>query len=498
VRRKLLLTYLTLTAVILLMLEVPLALSYSLNAYHQLATTRARDTRELAVEAKAALVDRAAVAAFEERLRRYESSHQTTVILVDPEGRVAAASRTDVDVAAAALHSSLAEALRGESAGPSQHAGHALRPGKVIIAEPVLQGEEAIGALGAVASGTAVQQNVDNHTLLLIGAAALALTAVGLASVPLSRWLLRPIRQFDHTVHAIIDGAYDVRVQRGGGPPEMHGLADAFNRMADHLVTLLETQKAFVADASHQMRNPLTALRLRVETLECGVRPEARKQLQQAVTEIERLSTLLDQLLRLARAEGRDQSVAPVDVAEVIATRVAAWEQAAARKQVRLIAPDANGTVSACVPGHLEQILDVLIDNALHMSDADTSITVRHMVAGAYAQIQVIDEGPGMSAEDCRRALDRFWRGSNSAGRDGSGLGLAIADTLAKANGGSLRLLPATPRGIEARVTMALCPRTVQAAESRVLVPACPRAAVDSGPEAQGHAGTLAGPLTRP
>lgn len=227
------------------------------------------------------------------------------------------------------------------------------------------------------------------------------------------------------------------------------------------------------------MRNPLTALRLRVETLEPGVRPGSRKQLQQAVEEIERLSALLDQLLRLARAEGRDQSVEPVNVAEAIATRVDAWEQAAARKRVTLLAPDPDGTVSACVPGHLEQILDVLIDNAIHVSEPDGSITIRHGAAGAYAQIQVIDEGPGMSAEDCRRALDRFWRGSNSAKREGSGLGLAIADTLAKANGGSLRLLPATPRGIEARVEMPLCPRTAPAAESRVLVPACPRAATD-------------------
>ncbi|OJF10539.1 sensor histidine kinase [Couchioplanes caeruleus] len=494
-QKKLLLTYLTVTAVILLMLEVPLALSYSMNAYHKLANTQARDTRELAAEARAVLEDETRAAAFEERLRRFEANRQTTVILVDVKGRVAAASHADVDGTAAALHSSLAQALQGRSAGPSQHARHALWPGDVIIAEPVLEGDDVIGALGSVASGTAVQQDVVRHALLLLGAAVLALAAVGLASVPLSRWLLRPIRQFDHTVRSILDGAYDVRVRCAGGPPEMQGLVDGFNRMADHLVTLLETQRAFVADASHQMRNPLTALRLRVETLESGVRPESRKRLQQALAEIERLSMLLDQLLRLARAEGRDQSVTPVNVAEVITTRVDAWEQAAARKRVTLLAPDPDGTVSACVPGHLEQILDVLIDNAIHASAANASITVRHKAAGAYAQIQVIDEGPGMSAEDCQRALGRFWRGSNSAKREGSGLGLAIADTLAKANGGSLRLLPVTPRGTEARVEMPLCPGTAPATEVRVLVPACPRAAVNGRSPAEQHTATLHGQL---
>jgi signal transduction histidine kinase len=479
VRRKLLLTYLTLTSVVLLMLEIPLALGHSLNAYHQLASARAREARVLAVHARDVLTDGAAAASFEERLRRYAESHRTEVVVVDVRGRVAAASHTDVDGVAAVLRSPLAQALRGEFPGPSRLGGHALRPGDALIAEPVLQGDEVIGAVGSVASGTAVERDLDQHILLLLGAAVLALTAVGVASVPLSRWLLRPIRQFDDTVHSILDGAYDVRVRCEGGPPEMRGLAGGFNRMADHLVTLLETQRAFVADASHQMRNPLTALRLRVETLEPAVRPESRKQLHQAVKEIERLSSLLDQLLRLARAEGRDQSVEPVNVAEVVAARVDAWEQAAARKRVTLLAPDPDGTVAACVPGHLEQILDVLIDNAIHASGAGGSITIRHRAAGAHARIQVIDEGPGMSAEDCRRALDRFWRGDNSAKRDGSGLGLAIAATLAKANGGSLRLLPATPHGIEARVEMPLCPRTAPAAESRVLVPACPPATTD-------------------
>ncbi|WP_127500338.1 sensor histidine kinase [Actinoplanes solisilvae] len=474
-RKKLLLTYLTLTAVILLMLEVPLALSYSLNAYHQLAGERARETRELATDARVVLGSRTLVAPFEERLRRYEAGRQTKVVLVDLRGRVAAASHTDVDGTASALRSSLAQALQGESAGPSQHARHALWPGDVVIAEPVLEDGEVVGALGAVASGAAVQRDVTRHALLLLGAAVLALTAVGLASVPLTRWLLRPLRQFDDTVRSILDGAYDVRVRVGGGPPEMRGLADGFNRMADHLVTLLDTQRAFVADASHQMRNPLTALRLRVETLDPGERPQSRRQLRQAVAEIERLSQMLDQLLRLARAEGRDQSVAPVHVAEAVTTRVDAWERAAVAKRVTLIAPDPTGTVAACVPGHLEQILDVLIDNAIHASDAGTAITVRHRAAGAYAQIQVVDEGVGMSAEDCQRALGRFWRGTNSARREGSGLGLAIADTLAKANGGSLRLLPVTPRGTEARLEIPLCPRTVPATETQVLMSSCTR-----------------------
>ncbi|MGW7274602.1 ATP-binding protein [Streptomyces sp. NPDC054864] len=465
-RRRLLLTYMSLTAVILLTLEVPLALSHSLNTYRQLATTRAWEARELAREATPVLVGRERAAAFEKRLRSYESNRQTTVLLIASRGRVTAASRPDTHSTATALHLPLSQALRGRST--RSYLGDSLRPGKVIIAEPVRHGDKVVGALGTVASDAVAQRDVDRHTLLLIGIGVLALIAVALASVPLSRWLLRPIRRFDDTVHAIIDGAYDVRVRGGGGPPEMDGLADAFNRMADHLVSSLRDQQAMVADASHQMRAPLTALRLRLELLESGVRPEAGKQLHQAVAETERLCAMLDQLLWLARAEGREQPVAPVDVAEAVATRVAVWEQDAARRRIRLLTLGTSGTVSACVPGHLEQILDVLIDNALQVSDADTSITIRHMVVRGYAHIHVTDEGPGMSAEECRLALRRFWRGGQSHDREGSGLGLAIADALAKANGGSLRLLPRDPHGVEARVRMPLHPQAARATGSPV------------------------------
>ncbi|MEV0899963.1 HAMP domain-containing sensor histidine kinase [Actinoplanes sp. NPDC049802] len=447
-RKRLLLTYLTLTAVILLMLEIPLAVGYARNAYHRAAGAQERDTLELAAPAAAVLAGRSPVAAFEDRLRRTGA----VAVLVGADGSVITSSAAG----ATALRPALADALRGRATGPSPLLREALWPERIVIAVPVLDGGAVIGALGTVASGEVVRAEVAGRTVVLIGVAILALTAVGLAGVPLSRWLLRPIRQVDHTVRSLLDGTYDARVRCVDGPPEIRGLADGVNRMADHLVTLLDTQRDFVADASHQMRNPLTALRLRVETLEAGVRPESRRQLQQAVAEIERLSLLLDQLLRLARAEGRDQSAAPLDVASVVTARVDAWEQAAASRRVTLFAPDPGGTVAACVPGHLEQILDVLIDNAIHASDAGTSITVRHRAIGRYARIQVIDEGPGMSAEDCQRALGRFWRGGDSAKRDGSGLGLAIANALAKANSGSLRLLPSTPRGTEARVEIPL------------------------------------------
>ncbi|MEU3895240.1 HAMP domain-containing sensor histidine kinase [Streptomyces sp. NPDC045251] len=433
--------------------------------------TRTEEARELAREALPVLMGSETPAVFEKRLRHYEASRQVTVVLVDRRNGPAAALRPGLHRPTAELRVPLAKALRGR--GTSTHLGSPLRPKEVIVAEPVRRGDEVVGALGFVASGAAARRKVEHHTLLLMGVAVLALVAVGLAAVPLSRWLLRPVRRFDDTARAIIDGAHDVRVRGGAGPREMDGLADSFNQMADHLVTSLKAQQAMVADASHQMRAPLTALRLRLELLESGVRPEARKQLDQAVAETERICAMLDQLLGLARTEGRRHSVAPVDVAQVVASRVAAWEQTATRGGIRLRALGAGGTVAAGTPGHLEQILDVLIDNALQVSAPDTSVVLRHLVVGRHVHVYVTDQGPGMSAEECRLALGRFWRGGQSRNHAGSGLGLAIADALAKAGGGSLRLRPVLPHGIEALLRMPLHPPAARTGEP---VPACSRA----------------------
>ncbi|WP_455361108.1 sensor histidine kinase [Streptomyces sp. SYSU K21746] len=457
---RLLITYLSLTALILLMMGVPLALSYSLNEYHHLVTVRHQNVQSFAKDAGPVLTGESPDD-LEDRIRSYDRRHDTAIVVVDRGGRIILTSRAGTTAGttgvADTLRPRLSSATRGVSTGMAHRRGYTLRPQPVLFAEPVYRGEVVVGAVGAIVFTAALQDDIVDHVLILLVVAALALTAVALAGIPLSRWLLRPIERLDRTAQAIADGAYDVRAQYTDGPPEIRRLFRAFDRMADRLVTLLDAQRAFVADASHQMRNPLTALRLRVEALETWVRPEGGRQLEQAVAEAERLSAILDQMLRLARAEGMDQPVQPVDVDAVVAERVVAWSEAASRKGVELVASEPAGdAVCACVPGHLEQVLDVLIDNALHVSGEGTTVVVRSGTAGDTVRVHVIDEGPGMTPEECRRALDRFWRGSDSADREGSGLGLAIAHALAEANSGSLRLEPvgAPSHGVDAQVTL--------------------------------------------
>ncbi|MFF8288545.1 sensor histidine kinase [Streptomyces sp. NPDC016309] len=452
---RLMFTYLSLTALILLVLGVPLALSYSMNEYHHLEMVRHQAVEDFAKDAATVLTGESPDD-LEDRIRAYDRRYDTAIVVVDHKGRTVLTSRAPAGEVTGALGPRLPRAVRGIPTGISNDRRTTLRPDPVLYAEPAYRGEMVVGAVGAVVSTTSLRDDIVHRLLLLLAVGALALTAVALAGIPLSRWLLRPIERLDRTAQAIADGAYDIRARCTQGPPEIRRLFQAFDRMADRLITLLNAQRAFAADASHQMRNPLTALRLRVEALEPWIRPEGARQLEQAVAEAERLSAILDQMLRLARAQGPDQPKERTDVATVVAERITAWSEAAARKGVELVASGDGPAVCASVPGHLEQILDVLIDNALHVSEEGQRVLVRYGTGGGSVRIRVRDEGPGMTPDECRRALDRFWRGSNSADREGSGLGLAIANALTEANRGSLRLVPAAPpaRGVDARVTL--------------------------------------------
>ncbi len=231
----------------------------------------------------------------------------------------------------------------------------------------------------------------------------------------------------------------------------MVALADTFNEMADRLDELVTSQRRFVADASHQLRTPLTALRLRLETLG----PDSAATRDAALDEVARLTRLVDGLLSLARAEGARPVREPVSVTAVLAERQEAWLPLATEQRIGLeldVSGSASSVTAQLVPGHLEQILDNLIDNALDVSPPDSTVTLRSARVGGYVEIHVIDEGPGMTEEERRDAFAPFWQSATGRRAGSSGLGLAIAQQLARASQGSLRLDRSARGGIDAVV----------------------------------------------
>ena len=231
----------------------------------------------------------------------------------------------------------------------------------------------------------------------------------------------------------------------------MRSLAATFNEMVAKLDLLLDSQQAFVADASHQLRTPLTALRLRLENLERDLPVAGRRELEGALEEVSRLSLIVDALLTLARADSERSGPASVDPASLLGERVAAWDALAAERGVAL-GMRAEGELAArAVPERLAQVVDNLLANALEVAPAGSAIELRARRVDAWIELRVSDRGPGLTPQQREHAFDRFWRGG--AGR-GSGLGLAIVRRLVSADGGTVELQPREGGGLDAVVRL--------------------------------------------
>jgi signal transduction histidine kinase len=291
-------------------------------------------------------------------------------------------------------------------------------------------------------------------SLGVLAAALLGLAA--LVGLLLARSLTAPLVRLQDTAKRFGRGELDARVP-SGGPTEIAALADEFNAMAERVHQLVETQRRFVADASHQLRTPLTALRLRLENLAASAGSPDVAELEAAEAETQRLARLVDGLLALSRAQDQRGSREPVDVMAVARDRRDAWAPLAEERGISLVVEGPAGQASAlAVPGHLEQILDNLLSNAVDATPPGTQVAV--VVDGLteagdpVVVVHVRDQGPGMTPAEREHAFDRFWQGQDRVG--GSGLGLAIVQQLAESSGGNVELGEGDGGGLDAAVTL--------------------------------------------
>jgi signal transduction histidine kinase len=312
---------------------------------------------------------------------------------------------------------------------------------------------------GAVLLGLPAQETIErihHFWLVLAGFAAVILILTAGLGARMARSLTRPLERLKDTVDDLGRVSLEARARTDEGPPEIRELARQFNEMASRLTELVDAQTRFVADASHQLRSPLTALRLRLENLEIGTSGASAETVAAAGREVQRLSRLVDGLLTLGQADRIQPDRAAVDLAEVIDERCRAWAAYADERQITLEqAADRTGRPRVwMVPGDLEQILDNLLANALDASPSGTTITARITRSGPHElEVHVVDQGPGMDESERRHAFDRFWQGPGS--RSGhSGLGLAIVRQLAVRNQLVVELRPAPAGGLDAVITL--------------------------------------------
>ncbi|MFF7234738.1 HAMP domain-containing sensor histidine kinase [Streptomyces collinus] len=329
---------------------------------------------------------------------------------------------------------------------------------RLVVASPVIRDGDVV-AVVVTDSPTGQMRSRILRGWLLIGAgeSAAMLLAVG-AALRLTGWVLKPVRILDATTHDIATGRLKSRVAVGGGPPELRRLARSFNEMADNVEDVLEQQRAFVADASHQLRNPLSALLLRIELLSLEL-PEGNEEIASVRTEGKRLAQVLDDLLDLALAEHMEADLAVTDIGALTGERVAAWSPAAAAKGVRL-AGDCPPTTGWADPITLSSALDAVIDNAVKFTPEGGTVDVAVSSDGAATTVVVTDTGPGLTDDELARVGDRFWRSGRHQNVKGSGLGLSITRTLLAAGGGSITYAHHEPSGLTVTVSVPRHPET--------------------------------------
>ncbi|MEU0069749.1 HAMP domain-containing sensor histidine kinase [Streptomyces sp. NPDC006332] len=446
--RRLLYSYLALALLVLAGLEIPLGYLYARGETSRFAQTVERDATMLA-EVTEENIEEGNTGELPDVIGDYTARTGGGAVVVDRTGVVLAASgsavRTGTNLSA---EPDIAAALDNRPTTGTDDGGD----GDEVLysTQPGASGTTIRGALRLTYPMTTVTERVHRIWLVLALVGACILAAVALVAFTLARWITRPLRTLHRATTQLAEGRLTNPPDATRGPPELRELAASFTHTATRLRQLLDAQQAFAGEASHQLKTPLTALRLRLENFEPYLDPRALDSLDEAVAEVERLGRMVHGLLALARLENTATTAEPTDLDAVLADRAAMWEPLAAEQHVAVAVTGTSAGRVWAIPGALEQVVDNLVANALRVSPPGTTLT---LTRAPGAELHVVDQGPGLPAADRERAFDRFWRASDSH-HDGTGLGLPIVRHLVRASGGEITLHSAPGGGLDARVRL--------------------------------------------
>jgi signal transduction histidine kinase len=457
--RRLLLSYLSLMALVLLALEVPFGFVYARSELNRFSHTAELGAVTLASVCEEKL-EHGLASDLPQLARSYARRTGSSVLVADRRGTVLTDTTTATTVGRnLSSEPDIAAAL---SDRPATGISHDLVPGgKVLFATVPGASSDTVPcvvrtlySLGPLAH----KVHATWMALALVGLGVLAMVA--LIGFALARWITRPLRALECATRQLADGRLTDHPATDRGPPELRQLATSFTRTANRLQHLLRAQEAFASEASHQLKTPLTSLRLRLENFEPHLAPCAQHSLDEAIGEVGRLSRMVQGLLALARLENSAITPEVIDLDAVVADRAAIWTAFAGEQRVDItVAGSPAGPVWA-VPGALEQIIDNLLSNALRASPPGSTITLATAPAPTdsgctplMAELHVVDQGPGMTETERQRAFDRFWRATD-AHHDGTGLGLSMVRRLTQAGGGDVTLEAAPRGGIDARIRL--------------------------------------------
>jgi signal transduction histidine kinase len=451
----------TVAVLILLVFSVPLASFVARVERERLVTALERDAFILAGHAKETLntTAGAVLPSLQPYVDSYSKSTDARIVVTNSEGLVVTTSDPSIPFGTDFSNRiEVAGALKGlPSVG--ERDSTTLGERLLFVAVPVLLGDIVLGVVRFSNPKSVVDKEVQGHVMGIVAAGLITLLAAALVAIPLALTIARPISRLKTSTESLADGDFSVHADDTKGPPEVRELSRSFNAMAGRIGLMLESQQHFSGAVSHQLRTPLTALRLRLDQAQEAVgdsmSPVAMA-LEASRVETDRLQDMIEQLLALSRLEGGSTVTVKVNASVIVRSRVAVWESLAAERHIMLRVIGLETAPCVALDGALEQIVDNYIDNALSAAPENSNITVEVHRVQRHIQVDVIDEGPGLSEEKRALAFERFWRGTDIQNAPGTGLGLSIVRQLAVASGGVAELLPRTngERGLVARISL--------------------------------------------
>ncbi len=445
--RRLLAAFLVLVVVVVVGAVVPLGLQTAAHYRRDYIDAAMSQARAVASVLDDRLSDHATGSALTTTLDRLLSGGEGIVVL-DQNRTVSAQT---------GLRFRIPPSLRG--GGQTSVTEPGIHGEALLVVRAPLEPQTASGASVLLSRSTEPLEGRIRALWLTLAAVAVAacLIAAALAAW-LSRWVVAPLRRLESAARAVGMGQLDHRVGTVHGPTEVRRLASTFDTMATRLDALVAGQRGMIADVSHQLRTPLSALRLRLELL--ADEDAEPTEVQGVLDEVSRLSRLLDGLLAVARAESTTSPSELVDVANVVSERVEVWAAFALERGIRLEVTSRDPVRAWFVRDHLEQILDNVLANCFDLTPAPTRVAVEIAGHGGTASITVADDGPGMDQRQRERAFLRF--NTSRSDNGGSGLGLAIVHRLVTVNGGSVTLSDTAGGGltVDIRIPQAVVSRS--------------------------------------
>ena len=445
------------TVLVLLVHDIPLTSYLRHVEYDRIITGLERDSFIIVGNAHEAVEEPTAKnrADLENVLNKYRAKSEAVVIVTNSDGQIVAS--TDPAIAVGEhfkTRPEISKALTGKVASGSRFS-KTLNYELFYVAVPMVKGHKVYGSVRITFPTTAVDRLVNSRLRAIALVAGVTLVLAVLIALLLATSVTRRLNRLRNVTEEFTSGNYEIRADSNSGAPEIKSLAYSFNLMADRLTNLLTQQRAFAGDASHQLRTPLTALKLRLEMASELITTDptgATERIDAALVETERLQNIVEGLLVLSRADGQTATVSiEIDIAPILTERIKNWEALAGESGVSLVAKIPSEVRVLAIPGVVEQVIDNYLDNALHVAPANSKIVIRVIKEQETTTIHIADQGPGIASDNLDKAFNRFWRGQSDV--HGSGLGLAIVERLVQACDGTVQLENLAPHGIDAQAT---------------------------------------------